>query len=365
MDASTWNDLIATLPGAHILQTWEWGRIKQSYGWEPFPYSWQDEQGITGAAAMVLQRRISLKGLTLPFRVLYVPRGPLLDWSSSEWRKRVLIELQTLSRLPGVVFIKIDPEVVTGFGIPGMADAVETSTGSVVVSELKEHGWHYSSEQIQFKNTVWVDLNYSAADLLAGMKQKTRYNLNLAQRKGVVLRIGDASDLDVLYRLYAETSVRDGFVIRQENYYKSIWQTFIEQGMAKPLLAEVDGEAVAGLFLFHFAQRAWYLYGMSSEAHRDKMPNYLLQWAAMLQAKQLGCTNYDLWGAPDLFSDTDSMWGVYRFKEGLGGRVVRTIGAWDYTSRPWLYENYTRLLPRIMSILRRRGKEHTRREVSL
>jgi peptidoglycan pentaglycine glycine transferase (the first glycine) len=208
-------------------------------------------------------------------------------------------------------------------------------------------------------------LNYSEVELLARMKQKTRYNLNLAQRKGVVLRIGNVSDLDVLYRLYAETSVRDGFVIRSEGYYKSIWQSFIEHGMAKALLAEVGGETVAGLFLFAFAQRAWYLYGMSSQAHRDKMPNYLLQWTAMLQAKQLGCTTYDLWGAPDLFDETDSMWGVFRFKEGLGGRVVRTIGAWDFTSRPWLYEGYTRLLPRVMSILRRRGKERTRREVSL
>ena len=196
-----WDGLIADLPGAHILQTWEWGRIKQSYGWEPVPYTWQDEQGKTGAAAMVLQRKVSMLGLTLPLRVLYVPRGPLVDWSSPEWRKRVITELQALSRLPDVVFIKIDPEVVTGFGIPVMADAVETSSGSVVQSALKEHGWRYSSEQIQFKNTVWVDLNYSEAELLARMKQKTRYNLNLAQRKGVIVRIGDVCDLDVLYRL--------------------------------------------------------------------------------------------------------------------------------------------------------------------
>lgn len=365
MDAETWDALIATLPGAHILQTWEWGQIKQSYGWQPMPYTWQDAQGKMGAAALVLQRKVSFRGLSLPLKVLYVPRGPLLDWNNPDWRKRVIDELQTLSRQPGVVFIKIDPEVVVGYGVPGMPDAVETTSGIAVVSDLKERGWRFSTEQVQFKNTVQVDLNYSEAELLARMKQKTRYNVNLAQRKGVVVRIANSADLDILYRLYAETSVRDGFVIRSESYYKSLWQAFIEHGMAKALLAEFGGEPLAGLFLFHFAHRAWYLYGMSSQSHRDKMPNHLLQWTAILQAKHLGCTSYDLWGAPDLFNETDSMWGVFRFKEGLGGRVVRTTGAWDFTSRPRLYKSYTRLLPRIMGILRRRGKERTRQEVSL
>jgi peptidoglycan pentaglycine glycine transferase (the first glycine) len=365
VDATTWDRIAADLPGAHILQTWEWGQIKQAYGWQPLPYTWQDRQGKTGAAALVLQRKIFMRGISMPLSVLYVPRGPLVDWNNPAWREQVLAELEALARLPGVIFIKIDPEVVIGYGIPGTSECAETPIGHVVESELTGRGWRYSSEQIQFKNTVWVNLSCSESELLGRMKQKTRYNLNLAQRKGVVVRIGNITDLDVLYRLYAETSVRDGFVIRPEHYYKSIWQSFMEKGMARALLAEVDGMPVAGLFLFYFARRAWYLYGMSNQAHRDKMPNYLLQWTAMQQAKQLDCVNYDLWGAPDLFNDTDSLWGVYRFKEGLGGRVVRTTGAWDFTSRPWLYESYTRLLPLILTILRRRGKERTRREVSL
>ena len=84
--------------------------------------------------------------------------------------------------------------------------------------------------------------------------------------------------------MYAETSVRDGFVIRPEAYYQQVWQTFMQQGMADALIAEVAGEPIAGLFLFHFAGKAWYLYGMSRQAHRETMPNYLLQWAAMRRA---------------------------------------------------------------------------------
>ncbi|MBE0698242.1 MAG: peptidoglycan bridge formation glycyltransferase FemA/FemB family protein, partial [Anaerolineaceae bacterium] len=202
-------------------------------------------------------------------------------------------------------------------------------------------------------------------DWLARMKQKARYNLRLAQRKGVQVRVGCVDDLPLLYRLYAETSVRDGFVIRSETYYLQVWRSFIEQGLAEPLIAEIDGEIVAGLTLFSFAGKAWYLYGMSSQAHRDKMPNYLLQWEAMRHAKAMGCVVYDLWGAPEVFNESDTMWGVFRFKEGLGSRVVRTAGAWDFPARPLLYLVYTRILPRVLDIMRRRGRERTRQAVVL
>jgi lipid II:glycine glycyltransferase (peptidoglycan interpeptide bridge formation enzyme) len=123
-----------------------------------------------------------------------------------------------------------------------------------------------------------------------------------------------------------------------------------------PLIAEVDHEPIAGLFLFMFAGRAYYVYGMSREIHREKMPTYLLQWEAMKRAKSAGCAVYDLWGAPETFDETDSMWGVYRFKEGLGGRVVRTLGAWDYAPNKFWYKMYSEILPRVLDVLRARGK---------
>ena len=145
-------------------------------------------------------------------------------------------------------------------------------------------GWRFSEEQIQFRNTVTLDLEGDEEDWLARMKQKARYNLRLAQRKGVCVR-GGRQDFHLLYRMYAETAVRDGFVIRAESYYLGVWNTFIQRGMCVPLLAEVEGEAVAGLVLFAFARKAWYLHGMSRESHREKMPNYLLQWEAMRSGK--------------------------------------------------------------------------------
>ncbi|HZU86579.1 MAG TPA: peptidoglycan bridge formation glycyltransferase FemA/FemB family protein [Anaerolineaceae bacterium] len=357
-DWENWNAMAAGLPGAHLFQTEPWAQVKQAYGWQAQPLRWPN------AAAVVLRRNISLTRFGPKASVLYLPRGPLLDWNDLPLRQKVLDELQLLARRSGVIFIKIDPEVILGRGIPGSEQAEECAPEGLL-DDLKQRGWWFSPEQIQFRNTVWLDLRPSEEEWLARMKQKTRYNIRLAQKKEVTVRRGSEADFDLLYRMYAETSLRDGFVIRPREYYETVWRNFIQAGMAQPLIAEVEGAAVAGLFLFTFAQKAWYLYGMSRDAHREKMPNYLLQWEAMRAARAAGCLDYDLWGAPDIFDESDSMWGVYRFKEGLGGTVVRTLGAWDYTARPALYALYTRVLPRVLDIMRRRGKARAQREVSV
>ncbi len=177
----------------------------------------------------------------------------------------------------------------------------------------------------------------------------------------------------MLYKMYAETSVRDGFVIRDENYYMTVWKLFMSNVQnvqrstfqpAIPLIAEVDNEPVAAIFLFMFAGRAYYVYGMSRNLHREKMPTYLLQWEAMKRAKANGCSTYDLWGAPEVFDESDSMWGVYRFKEGLGGEVVRTLGAYDFAPSKFWYKLYTEIVPRVLDVMRSRGKERTKQGLS-
>ena len=95
------------------------------------------------------------------------------------------------------------------------------------------------------------------------------------------------------------------------------------------------------------------------------MPNYLLQWEAIQRARQAGCTVYDLWGAPDNIQPDNPLWGVYRFKEGLGGKLVRHIGAWDLPVRPFYYKVYMDLLPRFLEIMRRRRQRETQGETTL
>ncbi len=362
---SSWNTLIASLPSPHLLQTWEWAQVKAGYGWTPLPFVWKDAGHIV-AAAMVLKRALPVRGFAARLSVLYAPKGPNLDWGDAKLRQRVLDDLQDFAKKQGAIFLKIDPDVALGTGLPGSEDERPDNGGQAVGSELARRGWVFSSDQVQFRNTVLLDLSPSEEELLARMKQKTRYNVRLAAKKGVTVRAGTAADLPVLYKMYAETSLRDGFVIRDENYYLTVWKSFMRpstvngQPSAEPLVAEVDREPVAAVFLFWFAGKAYYLYGMSREAHREKMPNYLLQWEAVRRAKAAGCAVYDLWGAPDTFDESDSMWGVFRFKEGLGGRVVRTLGAWDFVPNRLWYRMYTEILPRLLDVMRARGKRKTR-----
>jgi lipid II:glycine glycyltransferase (peptidoglycan interpeptide bridge formation enzyme) len=274
-----------------------------------------------------------------------------------------LTDLAALARQQGAIFIKIDPDVVAGEGFPGQPDEQADPTGTQVVCNLAQLGWCFSEEQIQFRNTVLLDLKPDLDTLLAKMKPKTRYNIRLAERKGVSVRLGNQDDLKLLHRMYAETADRDGFVIRDENYYLDLWTTFIQAGLAEPLIAEVEGQPAAAVVIFRFAGGAWYMNGMSRPAHREKMPNHLLQWEALRRAKAAGAEMYDLWGAPDVFDESDSLWGVYRFKEGFAGKVVRHIGAWDFQVRPLVYRLYTQILPRMLDWMRRRGKARTRRLV--
>jgi len=365
-----WNDIIARLPDPHILQTWEWGQFKTATGWQTLPQTWQDAHGKTIAAALVLQRNLPIGLGSLHPCVLYVPKGPLMDWSNAPLRRRVLDELQDLAKKQGAIFIKIDADVRLGIGpeddskVEEIAETLNDPLGGEILSDLHERNWRFSDEQIQFRNTVMLDVTPSEDEMLARMKQKSRYNVRLAQKKGVSVRQGTLSDLPLLYRMYAETSVRDGFVIRDQKYYGDLWGRFMQAGMATPLIAEVEGEAVAAIVLFHFGKRAWYLHGMSRSVHREKMPNALIQWEAMRLAKALGCETYDLWGAPDVFNESDSMWGVYLFKRGLGGYVVHTMGAYDLPINPLFYRLYTQTLPRILDVMRRRGKSRTKHTLS-
>jgi peptidoglycan pentaglycine glycine transferase (the first glycine) len=387
-----WNDLISKLPNPHFLQTYEWGQVKAKHGWSPLYAVWtKDQFSVTDdcslltdnyiAAALILKRQILRNGFAARLSVLYSPKGPLLDWTNESLRNRVLNDLQSFAKKQGAIFLKVDPDVMLGTGVPASEEEAVDSNGQFVMKELKRRGWEYASDQIQFKNTVLIDLNPTEEEMITRMKQKTRYNIRLAEKKGVSLRVGMLGDLGMLYKMYAETSVRDGFVIRDEGYYKTVWELFMRSNVdtlessqvstfqpsnlptCEPIIAEVDGEPVAAIFVFYFAGRAYYVYGMSRNVHREKMPTYLLQWEAMKRAKAKDCAVYDLWGAPEVFDESDSMWGVYRFKDGLGGKVVRTLGAYDFAPSPLWYKMYSEVIPRVLDVMRSRGKAKTKQNL--
>ncbi|OGO18267.1 MAG: hypothetical protein A2Z14_19735, partial [Chloroflexi bacterium RBG_16_48_8] len=265
IDAIQWNRLLLQDLDGHILQSWEWGQFKERFGWKAEYLTWDNDQGHPLAAALILKRSLLSR-----FSILYCPRGPILDWSNEALVTSVLSELQSYTLSKGAVFLKIDPDVALGSGQVDRKDEIRDPVEEQVISQLQHLGWKPSEEQIQFRNSMYLDLLRSEDELLGGMKQKTRYNIRLAKRRGVIIRQGSYEDLDLLYRMYAETSLRDNFTIRDQTYYQDAWGSFMQSGMAQPFIAEVEGEPVAGIILFHYGRRAIYMYGMSHEFHREK-----------------------------------------------------------------------------------------------
>ena len=344
--APEWARVLESLPQQPLLQSYRWGEFKGRYGWTPERWAWLGGDGRPRAAAQVLRRGWPAASRLSLASILYCPRGPALNWADRPLTQAVLRDLAAFASRPGVLMIKIEPDV---------------EARDELVDLLEGTGWIRSTQAVQFSSTMLLDVGRSDDELLAAMKPKTRYNIRLAAKHAVEVRRGTTEDFDRLYDLYAETSVRDGFVIRPRDYYRRAWADFVEAGLAQPFLAQVEGEAVAGMIAYRYGRRAWYLYGMSRAVHRERMPNHALQWAAIRWARDSGCDTYDLWGAPEAPDPTDPMWGVFRFKEGFGARLVRLVGSWDYTARPVAYRLYSVVLPRLLGWTRRRQQDRTRR----
>ncbi len=337
-DAATWDRMLLSLPNPHILQSWMWGILKERQNWQASRFLWRDkENGYPLAAAQLLtQQRGHL-------RLGYIPKGPILDWNDISLVAQVLSDLEAHAQSQKLLLLKLDPDV-----------QANTRQGETVVTLLKRHNWHASFEQIQFRNTMILNLEPNLSTLMAQMKSKWRYNIRLAVRRGVIVREARDQELPMLYEMYEETAKRDNFVIREPAYYLDVWRRFRDAGLALHLVAEADQTPLAMAILLHFGPCMWYMYGASYSRHRNLMPNHLLQWEAMRRAKALGCTTYDLWGAPNYLHKSDPMWGVYRFKLGFGANFVAHIGAFDFAPQRWLYNIYAFLRPRVVALAHRR-----------
>ncbi|OJX46940.1 MAG: hypothetical protein BGO78_15685 [Chloroflexi bacterium 44-23] len=357
-----WREILSRLPHPHFLQTSAWSEIKANNGWQAFFLIWKNNSKEIVAGAMILERQIRpFPLLRLPIQ--YVPKGPLLDWKNSELVAVVLKDIADFAQQRKAIFIKIDPEIYLENPIYFLKFEDMKEISGQVEASMSKNGWQFSDSQIQFQNTLWIDLEPDEDEILTRMKQKTRYNIRLAAKKDIRIRLAKPEDYEKVYRLYAATSIRDGFVIRSQSYYFDVWKNFTDANICYILLAEFEGEVIAALVMYIYGCMAYYIYGMSSDKNRNLMPTYLLQWEAIKLAKKSGARFYDLWGAPINLEESDPMYGVYRFKVGLGGIFVRTIGAWDLVLRKSPFFLYQRIIPKILAIMRSRGRKETLRSL--
>jgi peptidoglycan pentaglycine glycine transferase (the first glycine) len=318
-----WNSFLTNHPDAHLLQTGEWGELKSAFGWNPVRLILDDGSGV-----QILFRRLPL-GLTLA----YMPK-PAVSAQRLAVSDRFWAEVDAACKQRRAVFLKIE------------LDFWDRETVSFGTSHI---ALRTSLHNIQPPRTIVIDLSGTEDDILARMKQKTRYNIRLAQKKGVTVRPWD--DLPAFHKMMLVTGGRDGFGVHSLEYYQRAYGLFHQADMAELLVAEYEGVPLAALMVFARGRRAWYVYGASNDEERNRMPAYLLQWEAMRWARSNGAQEYDLWGVPDEEEETleahftersDGLWGVYRFKRGFGGQLKRSAQALDRVYNPWLYSLYLR-----------------------
>lgn len=196
-------------------------------------------------------------------------------------------------------------------------------------------------------NTIFIDLTRGRDELLRSMKPKTRYNINLSERKGVRVRIAGINELDIWYSLYRETSARNLFHLHDVDYFRTILSVDANNSRSPAdvylLIAEKDGKPLASMFLVISGDRGTYLYGASSSENRNLMATYALQWKAINIAREMGCTEYDMFGVSPSADPDHPMYGLYRFKSGFGGRMYHTLGCWDYVLNQSKYSAFSTL----------------------
>ncbi len=314
----SWDALVAQDPRGHLLQSWAWGELKGAFGWTPVRMA-IERDGSLVAGAQVLYRRMG------PLTVGYVPKGPVLLEDDPTTLNALLHGLHNQASRRRCIWLTLEPEWL--------------DTEDERKAWLTSRGLEPSPLSIQPRRTIMVDLTPDEDEMLAAMKPKWRYNIRLSMRRGVVVERVEAEGLRAFYALMRITGERDAFGIHSESYYRAAWELFAPHGRVTLLQASYEGKPLAALMPFAYNGQAWYMYGASSNEHRELMPNHQLQWRAMLWAKSLGCSAYDLWGIPDAEEGEgdaqDELSGVGRFKGGFGGKIVRYVGAYaDILNRP-------------------------------
>ena len=251
----------------------------------PLPVALYEEGHIRGAM-LVLKRRLPIPGMNKS--IFYAPRGPVADIDDHDLLDRLFEGVRNLARAHGAIFLKIDPDI--------------ESTNESFRDYLISRGFRKTStaegfEGVQPTYVFRLDITPDEERLLEQMASKTRYNIRLAGRKGVVVRqAAEKRDLEEFYRILKETAERDRFLVRDYSYFEVIWEHLVEQGKARLFMAEYQDRYIAGTLAFILGDKAWYIYGASSNEHRNVMPNYLLQWTMIKWARENGCTLYDFRG---------------------------------------------------------------------
>jgi lipid II:glycine glycyltransferase (peptidoglycan interpeptide bridge formation enzyme) len=288
-------------------------------GWRPIRLVLERDGKVVGLGQFLAYNTAPVPGV-----LLYCTKGPWLPWDDEEAVRTFFEGVRAVAGREGAHTVKIEPEVLE------QHEDVKALLGGI--------GFRKARYDLNQKTTLVVDLSLPEEELLARMRSKTRYNVRLAARKGVEVVEPDFEEAwETFYEWMKATSARkEDYVLRRpRDYLRGVMEAMHEAGQGHLFLAKHEGTPLAGMYVFTFGDKYWYMYGASSDEKRNLKPNYLLQWEVMRWARERGLTHYDMVGVPKAedLDESSSLWGVYKFKEGFGGEIVDSLGCFDLPVR--------------------------------
>jgi lipid II:glycine glycyltransferase (peptidoglycan interpeptide bridge formation enzyme) len=358
-----------------FFQSSYWGRVKSKFGWRSFEFvlslQRQDQNfdqisqsdSIQAVGVNTWLVLVLVKTLAPGILLAYIPHGPdsspLDQWFTKKDQEELVVRYlkilgdQLSALLPkSVIALRFDPP----WGRP-ISKGIEDSAEAFVQDQSQWNLQPLTKGHIDIQPPVTgiIDLTQDLDELLGSFKSKHRYNIRLAEKKGVEITSFQSGEMQFdeqlirWYGLYEETAKRDGILIHSLGYYRQVTQLFPEVQHSEPgkhrkmvlFQAHHQGDYLAGILVIFWNNRATYLYGASGNEKRNLMPAYGLQWAAIQEAKGLGCNTYDLFGMPGSPDPNHPMAGLYQFKAGFIQHLVRYPGTWDLVTHPVLYKLYT------------------------
>ncbi len=298
----------------HPMQSWEWGEFREKTGVRVARY------GVFTRNKFTLPAQVTIHPIPhTPWTIGYYPKGSMpLNAQTAE-------VLQKIAKQYACVYIKCEPKI-------------EVQDSRFNIQDLRGVGF-VPGRPLFTKYNFVLDVTPSEEDLLKNMKQKTRYNIRVAEKRGVTVAIDDSPLAFERYlELTTETTKRQGFYAHTPAYHRKMWETLHNAGIAHILTAKYEGEIITAWILFRFGNTLYYPYGASTREHREVMANNLVMWEAIRLAKLWGLQYLDMWGALGVDADPHDPWyGFHTFKLGYGARHAEYMGTWDYVANPFLY----------------------------
>lgn len=315
-----WEDFNQKSPYSSFLQSYSWSNFQKAEGVEGYRLAFEEAKikgGFDARAHLVGLAQIFKHPLTLGKSYLYLPHGPIIDpQANQEEAWDLLIEkTKEIAKSEKSIFLFIEPK--QSFN---------------KISRLKRADKH-----IQAETTLILDISPSEKEILAQMKSKTRYNIGLAARKGVLLSVSrNLDDISIFIKLAKETSERDEFRLHPDNYYREMLKNLSENNMIELILAKYKKKYIAAILVMYYGDMATYLHGASSYKYRQLMAPHLLQWGAIQQAKNKGCKRYDFWGVTTSPDPMHHWAGFSKFKFGFAPQtpITKYPGPYEYIFDP-------------------------------